>query len=265
MKALTEYFKNREDDISFLLQKSARAYTPVTFHKLRVEIKKVNAFFELINFCSKDFKRKKTFKPFKLIFRHTGKVRELQVEEAMLKKYFLNNLLKEYKNSLKKLRLKERKDFFAILNKTFIARLKKTFREIVPFLKKMDKKKVKSYMEKKIKKIEKLLNQNTLQTPEAHELRKRLKKFHYCRKILNLEKQNKPLPKKDDLLELLGNWHDLQVIIRNLKKAIDTAGINPKEVSQLKKIKTKFSSDSELLFNKIKVVIPTSEFFVMST
>jgi len=59
VKALTEYFKNREDAISFLLQKSARAYTPVTFHKLRVEIKKVNAFFELINFCSKDFKRKK--------------------------------------------------------------------------------------------------------------------------------------------------------------------------------------------------------------
>ena len=80
-----------------------------------------------------------------------------------------------------------------------------------------------------------------------------------------MEKQNKPLPKKDDLLELLGNWHYLQVIIRNLKKAIDTGGINPKEVSQLKKIKAKFSSDSELLFNKIKVVIPTSEFFVMST
>ena len=221
--------------------------------------------FRSLKFCEKNFKRKKTFKPFKLIFRHAGKVRELQLEEAMLKKYFLNNLLKEYKNSLKKLRLKERKDFFSILNKTFIARLKKTYREIVPFLKKMNKKKVDSYMEKRRKKIKKLLNQDTLKTPQVHALRKRLKKFNYNRKSLNLEKQNKPLPKKDVLPELLGKWHDCQVIIRHLKKAMDTVGINPKEVSQLEKIKAKISSDSQILFKKINAAIPASEFFVMST
>ena len=265
VKELTKYLKKWEDAINFLLEKTPRAYTSGTFHKLRVEIKKIHAFFELINFCSKDFKRKKTFKPFKLIFGQAGKVREIQVEEAMLKEYFLNDLLKNYKDSLKKLRLKEQEDFFWIVTKKFDARLKKTYREIVPFLKKMDKKKVKSYMEKKRKKIEKLLNQNTLQTPEVHELRKRLKKFHYCWKILNLEKQNKPLPKKDVLPELLGKWHDCQVIIRHLKKVMDTVGINPKEVSQLEKIKTKISSDSQLLFKKIHASIPASEFFVMST
>jgi uncharacterized protein YdaT len=263
MKALTKYLKNREDAIDFLFEKPTWAYTPDTFHKLRVEINKLNAFFELINFCSKDFKRKKTFKPFKLIFRHAGKVRELQVEEAMLRKYFLNNLLKDYRDSLKKLRLKEKEDFFSIANKKFAARIKKTYREIVPFLTQTDKKKVNSYMEKKRKKIEKLLNQNTLQMPQVHVLRKRLKKFHYNRKSLNLEKQNMPLTRKDVLPELLGKWHDLQVIIRHLKKAMDTCGINPTEVSQLEIIKAKFSSDSELLFNKINVTIPILEFFAM--
>ena len=261
MKALKKYFKNREDAINFLLEKSAQTYTPATFHKLHVEIKKLNAFFELLKFCSKDFKRKKTFKPFKLIFRHAGKVRELQVEEAMLKKYFLNNLLKDYKNSLKKLRLKERKNFFSILNKTFIARLKKTYREIVPFLKKMDKKKAKSYIKKNRNKIKKLFRQDTLKTPQIHALRKRLKKFNYNQKSLNMVKQNKPLSQKDVLPELLGKWHDCHVIIRRLKKAMDTVEINPKEMSQLEKIKTKISSDSQILFKKINAVISASEFF----
>ena len=39
-----------------------------------VEIKKLNALFELINFCDKDFKRKKTFKPIKEIFQQAGAV-----------------------------------------------------------------------------------------------------------------------------------------------------------------------------------------------
>jgi hypothetical protein len=86
---------------------------------------KKNALFELINFCSKDFKRKKLFKPFKLIFRLAGKVRELQVEEAMLKKYFTGNLLTDYRNSLKKLRLQEQENYFTIRNKKFAAQLKK--------------------------------------------------------------------------------------------------------------------------------------------
>jgi len=50
----------------------------------------------------------KKIKPLKLIFRQAGKVRELQIEEAMLRKYFINNLLKDYRASLKKLRLKDK-------------------------------------------------------------------------------------------------------------------------------------------------------------
>lgn len=263
MKVLTKYFKKRENAINFLLKKPQLAYTPDTFHKLRVEIKKLNAFFELINFCSNGFKQKKTFKPFKLIFHHAGKVRELQVEEAMLRKYFLKNLLKEYRGSLKELQLKEQKVFFSIANKMFATRLNEKYCQIVPFLKKIDKNKVKSYMEKKRKLIEKLLSQYTLQKPQIHALRKSLKTFNYNRKSLDLEKKNKLLPKKDVLSELLGKWHDCRIIIRHLRKAIDTGGINLKEVSQIKKITAKFSSESQQLFNKMKVVIPSSEFLAV--
>ena len=260
MKAITKYLKKRKEAITFLLEKPQQTYTPAVFHKLRVEIKKLNAFFELINFCSKDFKRKKTFKPFKLIFSQAGKVREFQVEEAMLKKYFLNTLLTNYRVGLKQLRLKEQNDFFLIVNKKFYDGLNKKYCKIMNLLKKADIKNVKSYLEKKRKLIKKLLSQDTLQTPQIHALRKSLKTFNYNRKILDLEKNNRPLPKKEILAELLGKWHDCQIIIRHLKKTIDACGINPKEMNQLIKIKAKLFSKSQLVLKKIHEAIPSSEF-----
>ena len=260
MKLKEKYLKKRRNVINSLLEKPKRLYTPATFHKLRVEIKKLNAFFDLIKFCSKDFKQKKTFKPFKLIFNQAGKVREFQVEEAMLKKYFRDNLLAGYSNSLKKLRLQEQKDYFSIANKKLASELKKRYRVIVPFIAHMDKKKVRNYMKKKKNKIEKLLSQDTLETPQIHALRKRLKKFNYNRKSLNLDKQEKSLLNKDVLPELLGKWHDCQVVIKHLKKSMNTTGINPKEVTQCETVKANISSDSQDLFNKIKAAIHTSNF-----
>jgi CHAD domain-containing protein len=261
MKTLEKYFQNREDDITLLLNKPKGEYTSDTFHKLRVEIKKLNALFDLINFCSKYFKSKKTFKPFKFIFSQAGKVRALQVEEVMLKKYFRTGSLKDYRNNLKRLRLKEGEIFFELANKKLVTGLKKKYRKIESFIELIDKKQVDAYMKSRQKKIEKLLAHSPLQIPQIHILRKRLKIFHYNQNSLNLLNQNKPLPKKDILTELLGKWHDCQVIIDHLQNTMDTGGINSNEIGQLKKIKTKISSDSKILFNKIKQAIPTSEFF----
>ena len=260
MKLNAKYLKNRRDAINSLLEKPKRLYTPATFHKLRVELKKLDAFFDLIKFCSRGFKHKKTVKPFKLIFNHAGKVRELQVEEAMLKKYFLDNLLTEYSDSLKKLRLQEQKDYFSIANKKLASELKKKYREILPFVAQMDKKKVKNYMKKKKNKIEKLLSQGTLETQQAHALRKRLKKFNYNRRSLNLGKQEKSLSNKDVLPELLGEWHDCQVVIKHLNKSMNTIGINSKEGTQCETVKANISSDSQELFKKINAAIHTSNF-----
>ena len=260
MKLNAKYLKNRRDVINNLLEKPKRLYTSATFHKLRVELKKLDAFFDLIKFCSKDFKRKKTFKPFKLIFNQAGKIRELQVEEAMLKKYFLDNLLTGYGNSLKKLQLQEQKDYFSIANKKLASELKKRYRDIAPFITHMDKKKVKNYMKKKKNKIEKLFSQDTLETPQVHALRKRLKMFNYNRKSLNLDKEKKSLSNKDVLPELLGKWHDCQVVIKHLKKSMNTVGINSEELTQCETVKANISSDSQELFNKINAAIHTSNF-----
>ncbi|MBC7383905.1 MAG: CHAD domain-containing protein [Bacteroidia bacterium] len=260
MKAIKKYLKKRVEAICFLLKKPKQAYNPATFHKLRIETKKVNALFEIIKICTKDFKRKKAFKPYKLISHHAGKVREIQVEEKMLKKYFINNSLLQYRDYLMEIRINETETYFSMINKKLVHQLQKKYHKIVPFLTRFDKKKVATYMKKKSDKINELLHQKTLQTPQLHLLRKKLKKLNYNRKSMNFGKPSSPLPKKDVLCDLIGKWHDCQVIDTHLKKVLDTAVENLKEVNQLKKIKAKISSDALIILAKINLVKRSSEF-----
>jgi len=177
VKALVKYLEKRRSTTDSLLEMPNDKYTSGTFHKLRVEIKKLNALFELVNFCAKDFKREKTFEPFKLIFRQAGKVRELQLEEAMLKKYLSNNPLNNYRSYIKKLLLKEQSDFFLMVNKIPAARLKNKYDRIVPFLSEVDNKKANRYLEKKENSIKKLLGQSILRKQQNKKIHKELMMF----------------------------------------------------------------------------------------
>jgi CHAD domain-containing protein len=110
------------------------------------------------------------------------------------------------------------------------------------------------YMDKKRKKINKLLHKNPLQTSQLHLLRKQLKEFNYNQKGLNLKKQIKKLSKKDVLPDLLGKWHDCQIIIRHFEKTMKTGELKSKEITQLKTIKAKIVSENEVLFNRITIL-----------
>lgn len=253
---LKKYLKNRKKAINSLLQKPKQLYTTETFHKLRVELKKLHAFFELIDSYSKKFNRKKTFKPFKLIFRQAGKIREFQIEEEILKKYFGNNIAIRYIDNLKNHKQQEQKIFFFITNEVFIDGIKQLFHKIANKVTKLNKGKIKRYLEKRHHKIETSLNQRQLKTANIHKLRKYLKAYNYNQQSLNLDKRNKLYPANDQLTPLLGKWHDLQAIIKHLKIAITIAETNLKEQHLLKEMEAKITAESTLLWNKIQVALP---------
>lgn len=257
MKVLTKYIDNRVRALNVILEKPRSRYTPGTFHQLRVEIKKLNAVFDLLKYCSKDFNRKKTIKPFKLIFRQAGKVRELQLEETLLKKYQINNSLSNYLTILKYRRLKARDVFFTLVNEEFTSLLNKRIQKISPFLSGVKTKRVNKYLDQQTKNIKKLIRKNNLLPEQLHELRIKLKMLNYNRKSLSLEPQHQ---KKDALPLLLGKWHDLQVMCEHLQKTIETEGLQRKEILQLEKIIAFISVDSEMLFDRIIQAIPKSEF-----
>ena len=152
MKAYKKYLKNRIASITKLLAKPRHKYTAETFHNLRVEIKKLHALFDLINYSSKHFKRRKTFKIFKLIFNNAGKVRELQIEEIMLHDYLPNTVNSSYRKSLKVQQFKEKEIFFSLINKKFITQIKNKYQQLIPAIKSINSKKEKGYWKKRLKK-----------------------------------------------------------------------------------------------------------------
>jgi CHAD domain-containing protein len=255
MKALQKYFKKRKSAITFLLEKQQESFTADTYHTLRLEIKKLKALFDLINSCSKKFKQKKIVKPFQLIFSKAGKIRELQVEEALLAEHFGSDFGIQYRNALKKIVREECKNFSLTATSSFAEKLQKKHIKINAVLKKVSKKSTNRYMDKKKNEIAKLLHKKGLKNKQMHTLRKRLKEYQFNQKIFNDTNKNKLLPEKNALPELLGEWHDYQMVIQHLKKAMNSGEIIPEENNQIENVIKTFTSKSDLLFNKINTTL----------
>lgn len=256
MKALETYFKTRKRALNLILKKAPDSYTVETFHQLRIEIKRLKALFELITFCSKKFKPRKTFKPFRIIFREVGKIRDLQLEQTILEEQPNFHLLNKYPNRLKKLETKKIKNFFSIANKRLIKKLKGKYRKIIRLLTQISKKKVNRYRSKTRKEIKKLIRKNNFKKKQIHAFRKQLKVYQYNEKIGNPDQQNKLISHKNVLSDIIGEWHDYQVVIVHLKKTIPSYKTNSNERKHLKSIKELVTSKRELLFRKINATLP---------
>ncbi|MFV8326032.1 CHAD domain-containing protein [Flavobacterium sp. ZS1P14] len=255
MKALKKFSKKQKSAIRLLLQIPQQYCTPDTFHTLRLAIKKLHAVFDLTHFCAQKFKQKKTFRPYTLIFRQAGKIRELQVEAALLEKHFFFNLPKEYSADLKKTLTTELEKFHFVTKCKLNPALEKNYQKIIPLLTKISKKKAQRYMDKKRVEIEKLLRQKTLKSKQIHQLRKQLKEFQYNESCLNYDQQSELISNKNVLPELLGEWHDYQVTVTHLKKAINSGATTTNENNQLENIKTLFMLKRQLLHKKIKATL----------
>ncbi|MFE3868929.1 hypothetical protein ACFX5E_12735 [Flavobacterium sp. LS2P90] len=255
MKALKKYLKKLKSNITALLEVQQESFTPDTFHTLRLEIKKLNALLNLVNFCSKGLKQKKTFKPFKLIFCQAGKVRELQLERVLLNQYFASAYIMQYRNDLEKKLREELNNYFLIPNESFAEKLQKKYSKINAALAKTNRKMTNRYMDKKRAEIEKILHKKALKNKQMHALRKSLKEYQFNQKSLNFNKQDKLSPKNYALPELLGEWHDFQTVIQHLKKAVDSGEINQKESNQLENVIATFTFKSQLLFSKINATV----------
>ncbi|MDI1355672.1 MAG: CHAD domain-containing protein [bacterium] len=262
MKALSKYLRKRKSALWKYFELPKEIYTPETFHELRLEVKKQNAFFELVEFCTKDFERLKHFKALKTVFRQAGKVRDLQVEEMMLRDYFAGTELKSYKRQLHKRIEKEKQIYFSMLNPSFVSQLKNMYRSTEPFLSTITTKAAKRYMANRRKKIKIILLKPNLGIFEIHDLRKRIKKYHFNERGLKLMKQNKDPLSSKTLPEILGKWHDCQFVITNLKKTLKVKGVHIQEKRHLEKVILQLSIERRRLSEKIRAVIPTSEFLI---
>lgn len=260
MKALEIYFKKQASTIHSLLEQQPKNFTADTFHQLRVEIKRVKAIADLVAFCSKKGNPKKTFKPFRAIFKQAGKVREIQLQLALLNEQPSFNLIKSCQKKLQKKLNKEHSLFFKTARKTSSRKLKKKYRKITALFLQIGKKKQNRYMDAKRREIMKLLRKDALKKKQIHMFRKLLKVYDYNEKILKYPEQNKGIAARNRLMELLGHWHDYQVSILQLKKASRNCVSNAEEAQLLDNIKMTFISKRKALLNQINAALKRKHF-----
>jgi len=247
-KTDSDYLKKISKKLAALLKKSPESFDDEDYHKLRVEIKKLKAVAGFAAFANENFSKKKQIKPFSKVYKHAGKIRELQLEETFLKN---NNagFIEHYLDEMDKRIQKEKKKFSSLISKKLRRKTKKSVQKIEQVLGRTNEKDEIQFMENERKKIASLTNKLPLKAEDAHRLRKTLKEDFYTRKRVHWPSEK--IKAEDDLLELLGKWHDCVVLNEQIGTSILKAAIKPAELAELIKINALVSSQSENLFSQI--------------
>ena len=247
---LTRYYRQHADAVSELLQKPMTDFHEVDFHLLRVHIKKLKAIFSLTGACVINFNHEKLFKPFQTVFRQAGKVRELQLQVSLIKNYKQDPVLTDYYKKLESDIHKEQQEFFNLADDTLKKKLKKKVKETFPYLEKVHATAARKFLREKRTHIEGLIASGAPDQDQVHELRIRIKELYYLQKIF--QPKTKRLSIADDFQELVGQWHDYQVISNDLLKDAQNHKLKPEEVKAIMIVQKKISNQAEKLFSKIE-------------
>jgi len=126
---LGEYYKSQEQKIreNFLLAVST--FDVEGIHELRVEIKRLRAFFHLIGHINPVFRPEQDLQKIQSLFKSAGKIRDIHVQQNMAREKIssLNLELSEYLNFLKEKEMRARKQFSKAGKKFDFGILKKTW------------------------------------------------------------------------------------------------------------------------------------------
>jgi CHAD domain-containing protein len=189
-------------------------------HKMRTSTKRLRALLLLIKFLSPEkFKAKRQLSKLRLLFKHAGKIREIQIEMVTIDHYTKISEKKypEYLEYLKGREHKEIARFLRVLpeidNKGHILNDPQILEVIQNIPVGKIKKRAEEFIDQK-KEILLELNQHPLNYSKIHENRTHLKQLYYLYEVLReLTGQHEILKMKSEKIreieQLIGSWHDL--------------------------------------------------------
>ena len=226
MKKLINYSTGRIHDLYDLLKLDKSSYTNETFHKLRVEIKKIRFLLKLADFSEGKPERNTKIKEVDKLFKKAGALRDLQIMLPILKKHSNKNLFSSLQKSVNEQIEKRKKKFYRQLDKIKHESLKQDLLDLKSSIYKTDGDKLsafeKYFKEKCIKLLRKGEKQRSaMSSPQQikdeaiHSVRKILKLLTYCDK-LNAKDDKKSGFEK--LSNVIGKWHDYLICIEQLNE-----------------------------------------------
>jgi len=217
--SIQDYFKKRSSAISELLKKPPGRFSAEDYHRLRVEIKKVRAVMTMPCDGVKKEKLKKLLKPARKLFKQAGKVRTVQLETSILKKYDPRHKLKLFLHQRQLQELKLKKEFSRVHHRKKDG-LKKSLEIFLCKTKKIKKEDALAFLDREKKEITGIARYKKLEPAHVHELRKRIKKLYYNIKSLGMNKKGLGIKNGNRLLDVIGKWHDCELMSAHLAKDI---------------------------------------------
>lgn len=249
LEIIRSYLKKREKTIGELLTKKHKTDAPENFHQLRVEIKKTRAALTLLSTCASSLDLKQKMAPYRDLFKQAGKIRELQLHQTYLHKHSGAKEMPVYNKTLEEQTSEEIKRFSALKKQKEIRSIAHNSGSLrlSPF--NINDTTLENTLEREQETIVKLLAKSKLKVPQMHDLRKRIKRFHFLSTLIPLK--TKKLKGLDEFQELLGKWHDYEVFGEELQKADKLQNIPIEEKKKIRKLKPKVVQKRETLFKKI--------------
>lgn len=240
MKNLKRYWNRRVDNVVSLITITRNAGNANYYHDIRIEVKKIKALFELIRYHDRDFKLKKNLEPFRQLFERAGRIREIQIEKKLLKKY-----LRQSSSPYLAVLLSAQNDYDKSFNKIPVTQVVSNIlaarNRVKRHIDELSVQAMEKYLVKMERKVMKKLS-GELHGRVVHQLRKKLKTLHYNIDQVQPNREMMGGQHWIKFLDALGKWHDCEVAIRHLKKFV--------RKSKLKNVKVR--EVSNMLFNLTK-------------
>lgn len=247
MEHLLNYFKYRKKALSFLLRYSKRKFSKKAFHRFRVEVKRLQALLFLLQCAEPSFDAKSAGKPIQKLFKKAGPIREMQLEKDLLTEYKIVEQVPKLKSQLNNEIQKKRKEFFKSRNLSKSKKIQKRFKRIQKLIKKKKSFDFTLFIEDLWEEILQMMAKG-IRPENAHLLRKKLKNYHYSLEILG--KGNFPIhiPQIEELIHLLGEWHDRDDFLTRVEKENLTSQLTPEEEETFREFVNQVRRDSSEIF-----------------
>lgn len=229
MAGLGAYFDGRSQAFGTALE-SARSYYAVEgIHELRVEIKRLRALYKMVAYITPSFVAKPNAAPLKDLFRVAGRLRDIDIFQALTVEHLGRLDLREYFNHLKHQELGLRESFAPLAGPRRMNLLSISGKKIAAALAVTSPDQVKKRMRKRICKLAgKLDRPAQKQHPhneDLHAVRKRSKELRYvldmwqqcCGRSQSAELSSTKLKAA---YNTLGEWHDTLLARESVRRFV---------------------------------------------
>lgn len=208
-KRQKKYLSKKEKDWLIQLRAFGESSDPEALHRLRLDVKKVKAFVQMVKACS-DKRVSKDFGLLKKMFRQAGKVREANNNLQLLEQF--HSMPAAYKAEQGEIGASAAGEFKEHIGE-YLKKGKKAGRRLLADVQAVRTSCIKDWYAGRLIRAGVLL---TASGERLHEARKKIKELLYVLRLLPQSLVEELRLDKDylnTLQELIGQWHDMAVIV----------------------------------------------------